>query len=1061
MMSRVSSSRIALSASVLMTAVLHLLAPFCPASPGLSQHTRTTTTTYDALGRPVKVTSPVVNGVSAIMTTEYDAAGNAVRVTDALGRQSETVYDARNRPVKVTAPTVWDGVAGGFVRPATTTTYDALGQVLTVTDPMGAVTTCHYDNAGRKWKVEAPLLEAGVPRATTVTTYDAGGLALTVTNALSQTVTNTYDILGRLSSTVDAENITNSFGYDAAGNRTRVNDGKNQETLFFYDRLSRLVEQRFANGDRWTYLHNAVQKIAQTSPRGIVTSYAYDARDRLMNVSALPHGTTPALGRAYTYDNAGRLLTVTEAGNTSADVSHTYDAMGRMLSEASHGKTHFYSYDLAGNRTRVQYNNTGRVVETSYDGLNRPELIAEGGRLTRYGYDLAGRAVVLVGGNGQVSSNNYDKLGRLVDRTLFRTAAMTEAEVLAEFSWDHDALGNVLAQHETWPGDISRAQGIRSTTLGYDDNNRLTSEEVTQPEVSGATPKTTTTYTYDAANNRATKTVTRTIAGEEPISDEDTGHWSYTYNSANQLKAWEKRSAAAEPNAQKTAILDYDTAGNRTSQVVTQVVGPTVPSQTQPPAARPGTTSYRWDAQDRLLGVTMPDTSVHSYAYDYRTRRVGTSSTATGTTQQTAIVFSGGLSVAEWETTGNSAPGTANSPTVEYTRGPDMGGGVGGLLYSLRSESTPGLQSAPVAKYNLSNGRGDIVAQASQSATLTWTASYEAYGKRTKETGENKDKQRGNSKDEDPTGLLNEGFRYRDLETGVWLSRDPAGFVDGPNVYAYVRENPWSGFDPKGLDLKHLIQAWTQNDFSLQTLVGEGMGLTSIFQMPSPNDLIREGQHITHEGRRMAAMAVNEADKASKRGTTDHYFTAAAAGAGLMADHLIGTGAIGEAISGERTELNPNGKLENRQLGTFERVMKGIQGTAQVVAIVTGARGGAGEAKMIAESEGPFVYRGLAKGEDPSGGLMARAPGAGNSELSHVAGKKQSQWISTTKDEATAVGKYGEHGAVKIDLSKVTSKVSDVSDGIPNGGRMSNWAKRDKEVLVQDSIPAEAIERIK
>ncbi|MCW1917126.1 hypothetical protein OJ996_26325, partial [Luteolibacter sp. GHJ8] len=52
---------------------------------------------------------------------------------------------------------------------------------------------------------------------------------------------------------------------------------------------------------------------------------------------------------------------------------------------------------------------------------------------------------------------------------------------------------------------------------------------------------------------------------------------------------------------------------------------------------------------------------------------------------------------------------------------------------------------------------------------------------------------------EDPTGLLNEGHRYRDLEAGVFISRDPAGFVDGPNVYAYVRQNPWSAFDPEGL----------------------------------------------------------------------------------------------------------------------------------------------------------------------------------------------------------------------------------------------------------------------
>ena len=149
-----------------------------------------------------------------------------------------------------------------------------------------------------------------------------------------------------------------------------------------------------------------------------------------------------------------------------------------------------------------------------------------------------------------------------------------------------------------------------------------------------------------------------------------------------------------------------------------------------------------------------------------------------------------------------------------YVRGPDMGGGVGGLLYTVRNPLYPGqglawwpngfpdhpqVPQSITQRYNLSNGRGDGVAQSDSSGALTWTASYEAYGKRTKETGANQDKQRANSKDEDPTGLLNEGFRYRDIETGVWLSRDPAGFVDGPNLYAYVKQNPWSAFDPLGL----------------------------------------------------------------------------------------------------------------------------------------------------------------------------------------------------------------------------------------------------------------------
>ena len=48
-------------------------------------------------------------------------------------------------------------------------------------------------------------------------------------------------------------------------------------------------------------------------------------------------------------------------------------------------------------------------------------------------------------------------------------------------------------------------------------------------------------------------------------------------------------------------------------------------------------------------------------------------------------------------------------------------------------------------------------------------------------------------------GLLNEGFRYRDLETGTSRSRHPAGLVDGPHLYVHVRQSPGTKFDPLGL----------------------------------------------------------------------------------------------------------------------------------------------------------------------------------------------------------------------------------------------------------------------
>ena len=112
-----------------------------------------------------------------------------------------------------------------------------------------------------------------------------------------------------------------------------------------------------------------------------------------------------------------------------------------------------------------------------------------------------------------------------------------------------------------------------------------------------------------------------------------------------------------------------------------------------------------------------------------------------------------------------------------------------------------------------------------------------------------------------------------------------------------------------------------------------------------------------------------------------------------------------------------------------------------------------------ATKTGPnLVYRGLAAGENPAAGLVARAPNAtGVSPVSHVAGKVRSPWISTTKSLQVARSKYGQNGVVAIDMNRVSSEVVDISGGIVRGGRMSSWAKADQEVLIRGSVPPEAI----
>jgi RHS repeat-associated protein len=226
---------------------------------------------------------------------------------------------------------------------------------------------------------------------------------------------------------------------------------------------------------------------------------------------------------------------------------------------------------------------------------------------------------------------------------------------------------------------------------------------------------------------------------------------------------------ASETTSGVTTTYAYDGNGNRTGRTIS------------------GTTDvFSYDYENRLTSLDYltgsSGTGMYTYTYDYRTRRVSRTEPGASTTY---IVFDGGTSIEEY----NSSP---SSPTVEYIRGFNYGGGVGGLEYSIRSG---------VSSFNFFDSRGDVVAKTNSSGAITWETAYEAFGNQTASTGTTPaDRQRASTKEQDPTGFLNEGFRYRDLSTGTFLTRDPLGFKAGLNNYTYVRQNPWTKFDPEGLD---------------------------------------------------------------------------------------------------------------------------------------------------------------------------------------------------------------------------------------------------------------------
>lgn len=764
-------------------------------------------TRFDSAGRAVQTwaADPVTGGITANSPTTqtiYDEAGNVLATIDPRLKRTDFEYDARNRQTKALLPAVTnaknpDAPVGG-VRPERLTYYNGVGKVTAARDERGNLTRSFLDRAYRVYATRtnpvtgspaASFASPGTDDITSSTELDPGGLALSSKDGNGNITRNAYDGLGRLVATATDPAAGSpvqpggsgfnpatyrstypgvllvSNEYDDAGNLVCVTDGRGCRTGFIYDGLARktrtLWDPGTVNERAEISAYDGLVQVRRTDGMGRITAYGYDALHRLKEVIYNPGsgGTSTHLdNQLRSYDETDSLLSVTYPNDPGSlrETASTYDKLKRLTSETSAGVKHTYPvYDEAGNRKQTVYGRTNRALVCEFDDLNRLSSCEErdalgtpSGRVTSYAYDLGGKVTRKTLPNGTKSTTSYDYLGRtrtIVERDGANAIVSANDYSISVGMWptSYDGVGNVLRVAETYTkaGIVNRV-----VVNGYDKTYRLLAETAT-PAGGSATA---TYYGYDAGNNRTSKVAGGVRTGY--IFGNGTNGCS-----SNQLISYGPSGGAA------TWTFTYDQNGNRATRT-----------------GASGTDTYSWDHENRLISVDTP-TGDYAYTYDYRSRRVlRDESAAAGV--KTALTFSGGTSVQE-----ANASGVVQ---VELIRGSDWGGGSGGVLYTVRGTDR---------SYNAYNSRGDVVSTTDGSGAATWQASYEAFGTRTAELGTNVERQRANTKDEDPTGLLNEGFRYRDLDSGTFISRDPAGFVDGPNVYTYVRQNPWSKFDPEGL----------------------------------------------------------------------------------------------------------------------------------------------------------------------------------------------------------------------------------------------------------------------
>ena len=167
---------------------------------------RWTTTSYDALGRPLTVQAP--DATQTVMTYTLNSGLRATRTLDANSHQTEHDSDMFGRLRQVIEYT---GTAPSWSPYATTVyTYNQLDLLTQVTDAQGYTTTMGYDSLGRKTSMHDPDM------GDWTYAYDVNGNLITQTNALTQTFFS-YDVLDRLTQQSHADGSGFGYNYDESG----------------------------------------------------------------------------------------------------------------------------------------------------------------------------------------------------------------------------------------------------------------------------------------------------------------------------------------------------------------------------------------------------------------------------------------------------------------------------------------------------------------------------------------------------------------------------------------------------------------------------------------------------------------------------------------------------------------------------------------------------------------------------------------------------------------------------------------------------------------------------
>jgi RHS repeat-associated protein len=729
-------------------------------------------------------------------TTVYqvDAFGAITRVDDAAGRTTTFIRDTNSHVLRDSLPSghivrrTWNGANPGQLWDSTTTrtinyayepTWNQLVQVSGDADSLW-----NYWSSGHLDSTVAGARSTTNPlRRKTIFTHDALGRLVTHTDPGGHADTmyyhatgwqNTdssraggrrtaylYDGYGRTDTTSISPTSVTAFAYDVLNRRTSIIGPMSDTTVYTYDSLF-LRQMRDAIGQTYQFGHNAVGWVtSRTDPAGKQDQYQYDSSG---NVRQVTNRRNQVIAWAA-YDALNRPTSVTADGKTTTFGFDSHDGFTAVANDES---TDTVKVDAAG-RVQAQISvraGTRYELRSTHNTRGLPDtlrMVSPWADTIAYHYnaslaldtlrDLAGGRMAL--GYDQHLLNSTRTLPNGLSDTLVYPSTHTTAQVTYSngsvtsavgAKYDYDTLGLVSDRHNLASNDtiINTGRDYTNDPLGR--LTRYGDYSVTSWNKCIYEPG----YGWDCSSNS-----------------------SKTY-SAQEFYGYDKVGNRTDSNAvilpgnrlvrgYNGDSLVYDDDGN----LITRM------------HAGSATQRLYWSSLGRLDSVWTSVGTV-SFGYDPAGRRVR--KTLGSTT--TRYVYSGDNLVAEVD------GGTPTTPLAEYTYYPGVDQPYS-LRRRMRSDSVfYYAQDYPGNVVGLVNGTQSLVAQYKYKP-------YGADNGSSPGTVPNPFRFAARQLDSE-TGLYYMRARYYDPQLGRFLSEDPIGLAGGINTYVYAGDNPVNGRDPSG-----------------------------------------------------------------------------------------------------------------------------------------------------------------------------------------------------------------------------------------------------------------------